>query len=80
MPSISPSPLGSPKPRSTVKEFHVGTLPKAVHENDGLIQAAKELGVAYVAYSPLGHGWLVDEFSYNTPDDFAPDDFRRKSK
>ncbi|KAJ5627389.1 hypothetical protein N7528_004816 [Penicillium herquei] len=52
---------------------------ETVHENDGLIQAAKELGVAYVAYSPLGHGWLVDEFSYNTPDDFAPDDFRRKS-
>ncbi|KAJ5701883.1 hypothetical protein N7488_009431 [Penicillium malachiteum] len=52
---------------------------ETVHENDGLIQAAKELGVAYVAYSPLGHGWLVDEFSFHTPDDFAPDDFRRKS-
>ncbi|KAJ5703607.1 hypothetical protein N7493_011532 [Penicillium malachiteum] len=52
---------------------------ETVHENDGLIQAAKELGVAYVAYSPLGHGWLVDEFSYNSPDDFAPDDFRRNS-
>ncbi|KAJ6008156.1 hypothetical protein N7540_012132 [Penicillium herquei] len=52
---------------------------ETVHENDGLIQAAKELGVAYVAYSPLGHGWLVDEFNYNSPDDFAPDDFRRNS-
>lgn len=50
---------------------------ETLHETDGLIDAAKELGVAYVAYSPLGHGWLVDDFPYKTPDDFAPDDFRR---
>lgn len=52
---------------------------ETVHETDDLINTAKELGVAYVAYSPLGHGWLVDEFNYKSPDDFAPDDFRRKS-
>jgi aryl-alcohol dehydrogenase-like predicted oxidoreductase len=50
---------------------------ETLHETDGLIDTAKELGVAYVAYSPLGHGWLVDDFDYKTPDDFAPDDFRR---
>ncbi|KAH6642074.1 NADP-dependent oxidoreductase domain-containing protein [Boeremia exigua] len=50
---------------------------ETLHETDGLIDAAKELGVAYVAYSPLGHGWLVDNFDYASPDDFAPDDFRR---
>jgi aryl-alcohol dehydrogenase-like predicted oxidoreductase len=50
---------------------------ETVHETDGLIDTAKELGVAYVAYSPLGHGWLVDNFDYNSPDDFASDDFRR---
>lgn len=50
---------------------------ETLHESDGLIDTAKELGVAYVAYSPLGHGWLVDDFPYNSPDDFAPDDFRR---
>jgi aryl-alcohol dehydrogenase-like predicted oxidoreductase len=50
---------------------------ETVHELDGLIQTAKDLGVAYVAYSPLGHGWLVDDFPYKSPDDFAPDDFRR---
>ncbi|KAF8846486.1 Aldo/keto reductase [Acephala macrosclerotiorum] len=50
-----------------------GTL----HEADGLIETAKELGIAYVAYSPLGHRWLVDDFPYKSPDDFAPDDFRR---
>jgi len=50
---------------------------ETVHETDGLIEATRELGVAYVAYSPLGHGWLVDDFPFKTPDDFAPDDFRR---
>ena len=53
---------------------------ETVHELDGLIQTAKDLGVAYVAYSPLGHGWLVDDFPYKSPDDFAPDDFRRSGE
>ncbi|KAL4792262.1 NADP-dependent oxidoreductase domain-containing protein [Aspergillus venezuelensis] len=52
---------------------------ETLHETDGLIDTAKELGIAYVAYSPLGHGWLVDNFDYKTPDDFAPNDFRRSS-
>lgn len=50
---------------------------ETLHETDGLIDTARELGVAYVAYSPLGHGWLVDNFDYTSPDDFEPDDFRR---
>jgi aryl-alcohol dehydrogenase-like predicted oxidoreductase len=53
---------------------------ETLHETDGLIETAKELGIAYVAYSPLGHGWLVDDFPFKSPDDFAPDDFRRKCK
>ncbi|KAM5360706.1 hypothetical protein ACJZ2D_013584 [Fusarium nematophilum] len=52
---------------------------ETLHETDGLIDTARELGIAYVAYSPLGHGWLVDDFPYKTPDDFAPNDFRRSS-
>lgn len=48
-----------------------------MHETDGLIEACQELDVAYIAYSPLGHGWLVDDFPFKSPDDFAPDDFRR---
>jgi aryl-alcohol dehydrogenase-like predicted oxidoreductase len=52
---------------------------ETIHETDGLIDTARELGVAYVAYSPLGHGWLVDNFDYESPDDFASDDFRRTS-
>ncbi|KAL4967613.1 NADP-dependent oxidoreductase domain-containing protein [Aspergillus stella-maris] len=50
---------------------------KMVHETDGLINTAKELGVAYVAYSPLSHGWLVNNFNYKSPDDFAPNNARR---
>jgi hypothetical protein len=50
---------------------------ETLHETDDLIATARELNVAYVAYSPLGHGWLVDDFQYNSPDDFAPGDFRR---
>lgn len=53
---------------------------ETVHETDGLIDAARELGVAYVAYSPLGHGWLVDNFDYKSPDDFTEGDFRRGCK
>ncbi|OBT71632.1 hypothetical protein VF21_08953 [Pseudogymnoascus sp. 05NY08] len=50
---------------------------ETLHETNGLIETAKELDVAFVAFSPLGHGWLVDDFQYKSPDDFAPDDFRR---
>lgn len=51
---------------------------ETLHETDTLIDTARELDIAYVAYSPLGHGWLVDDFAYNSPNDFAADDFRRK--
>ncbi|KAJ5474945.1 Aldo/keto reductase [Penicillium sp. IBT 31633x] len=50
---------------------------ETVHETTGLIETAKELDVAFVAFSPLGHGWLVDDFQFNSPEDFAPTDFRR---
>lgn len=50
---------------------------ETIHETDGLIDTAKELGVAYVAYSPLGRGWLVDNFDYASPDDFAQGDIRQ---
>ncbi|KAK4145717.1 NADP-dependent oxidoreductase domain-containing protein [Dichotomopilus funicola] len=50
---------------------------ETLHETDGLIDTARDLGVAYVAYGPLGHGWLVDDFAYKSPDDFAPNDGRR---
>ncbi|KAL4963394.1 NADP-dependent oxidoreductase domain-containing protein [Aspergillus stella-maris] len=51
---------------------------ETINEQDGLIQACKELGITYVAYGPLGYGWLVDDSPYKSPDDFAADDFRRQ--
>ncbi|KXJ88817.1 aldo/keto reductase [Microdochium bolleyi] len=51
---------------------------ETLHETDGLIDTARELGVAFVSYGPLGHGWLVDDFPYQTPDDFAAGDYRRQ--
>jgi aryl-alcohol dehydrogenase-like predicted oxidoreductase len=44
---------------------------------DGALAACRRLGVGFVAYSPLGRGFLTGAF--RTPDDFAPDDYRRHS-
>jgi aryl-alcohol dehydrogenase-like predicted oxidoreductase len=41
----------------------------------GLLAACRELGVATVAYSPLGRGFLTG--SLKSPDDFEEGDFRR---
>jgi aryl-alcohol dehydrogenase-like predicted oxidoreductase len=44
---------------------------------DGLLATMRELGVGMVPYSPLGRGFLSGEIT--SPDDFAPEDFRRHS-
>jgi aryl-alcohol dehydrogenase-like predicted oxidoreductase len=44
---------------------------------DGLLAAVRELGIGFVAYSPLGRGFLTGKF--RTIDDLAPDDYRRHS-
>ena len=44
---------------------------------DEVLPACRELGIAFVAYSPLGRGFLSGQFK--SPDDFAPDDYRRHS-
>lgn len=44
---------------------------------DGILQACLELGIAFVAYSPLGRGFLTGQIK--SPDDFEPDDTRRSS-
>jgi aryl-alcohol dehydrogenase-like predicted oxidoreductase len=44
-------------------------------EEAGILAAARELGIGFVAYSPLGRGFLTGDIK--TPDDFAADDFRR---
>ena len=40
-----------------------------------VLPTVRELGIGYVAYSPLGRGFLTGQFK--SPDDFAEDDFRR---
>lgn len=40
-----------------------------------LLKTCRELGVATVAYSPLGRGFVTG--AYRSPDDFEPNDFRR---
>ncbi|GBF05630.1 pyridoxine 4-dehydrogenase [Deinococcus aerius] len=43
----------------------------------GILQTCRELGVGFVPYSPLGRGFLTGQIK--SPEDFAPDDFRRVS-
>jgi aryl-alcohol dehydrogenase-like predicted oxidoreductase len=42
---------------------------------DELLPVLDELGIALVAYSPLGRGFLAGRF--RTPEDLAPNDWRR---
>ena len=42
---------------------------------DAVLPAARRLGIGIVPYSPLGRGFLTGQIT--SPDDFAPDDFRR---
>jgi aryl-alcohol dehydrogenase-like predicted oxidoreductase len=42
-----------------------------------LLAVCRELGIGFVAYSPLGRGFLTGRFK--TPDDFAPNDWRRNN-
>ncbi|KAJ3046252.1 hypothetical protein HDV00_000064 [Rhizophlyctis rosea] len=44
-------------------------------ETNGLLQACRELGIAIVAYSPLGRGFLTGQFK--SPEDFPDDDYRK---
>jgi aryl-alcohol dehydrogenase-like predicted oxidoreductase len=44
---------------------------------DEILPTTRELGVAFVAYSPLGRGFLTGQIK--RVEDFAPDDYRRNS-
>lgn len=44
---------------------------------DGVLDAIRELGIGFVAYSPLGRGFLSGKIT--SPDDFGDDDFRKHS-
>jgi aryl-alcohol dehydrogenase-like predicted oxidoreductase len=43
--------------------------------DDGILGVTKELGIAFVPYSPLGRGFLTGQIK--TPDDLDADDWRR---
>ena len=42
-----------------------------------ILPTVRELGIGFVAYSPLGRGFLSGRFK--SPDDFPEDDFRRRN-
>jgi aryl-alcohol dehydrogenase-like predicted oxidoreductase len=44
---------------------------------DEVLPTTRELGIAFVAYSPLGRGFLTGQ--YKRFEDLAPDDYRRFS-
>ena len=44
---------------------------------DGILQTTRELGIGFVAYSPLGRGFLTGQIKRF--EDLAPDDYRRLS-
>ena len=44
---------------------------------DDVLPALRELGIGFVAYSPLGRGFLTGKFI--SPEDFAAEDYRRNS-
>ena len=46
-------------------------------EFNGVLNTCRELGIGFVAYSPLGRGFLTGQFQRF--EDLAPDDYRRNS-
>ncbi len=44
---------------------------------DGILPTVRELGIGFVAYSPLGRGFLTGQFK--TLDDLPADDYRRNA-
>ncbi|MEY4581794.1 MAG: hypothetical protein RL701_6497, partial [Pseudomonadota bacterium] len=46
-------------------------------EQDGVLDTCRELGIGFLAYSPLGRGFLTGQFKRF--EDFAQDDYRRFS-
>jgi aryl-alcohol dehydrogenase-like predicted oxidoreductase len=47
------------------------------HVEDEILPTVRELGIGFVAYSPLGRGFLTGE--YKNFDDLPADDFRRRN-
>jgi aryl-alcohol dehydrogenase-like predicted oxidoreductase len=46
-------------------------------EENGVLATVRELGIGFVAYSPLGRGFLTGQIK--SPEDFGPGDFRGRN-
>jgi aryl-alcohol dehydrogenase-like predicted oxidoreductase len=46
-------------------------------EDNGVLAACRDMGTAFVAYSPLGRGFLTGRWS--SPDDLSANDWRRQN-
>lgn len=58
----------------TALETEYSLFDRGVEEN-GVLAASRAMGIGFVAYSPLGRGFLSGEIK--SPDDFEPGDSRR---
>lgn len=58
----------------TALETEYSLFDRGVEEN-GVLEATRQMGIGFVGYSPLGRGFLSGEIK--TPDDFDPGDSRR---
>lgn len=58
----------------TALETEYSLFDRRAEEGD-ILQTARELGIGFVAYSPLGRGFLSGDIK--SPDDFEANDFRR---
>jgi aryl-alcohol dehydrogenase-like predicted oxidoreductase len=58
----------------TALQTEYSLFDRGVEEN-GVLQATREMGIGFVGYSPLGRGFLSGEIK--TPDDFEANDSRR---
>lgn len=68
--------------RRAVREFPISALQTEYSlwsrdPEDELLATCRELGIGFVAYSPLGRGFLTGQI--RTPDDLAEGDYRRSS-
>ena len=73
LPKRSDEPTRSIQSRPCKREYSLFSR----EPEDGLLAVLRELGIAFVAYSPLGRGFLGGRF--RSIDDLAADDWRRNN-
>ena len=76
------SEASSPTIRRAVREHPITALQTEYSlwsrdPEDDVLPTCRELNIGFVAYSPLGRGFLTGRF--RSLDDFSPDDYRRNS-